>query len=170
MGIAAAAVLGAAVWLARPQEPPTEEQKIRALFDKAARAAEERNANEVVEILSERFRGGGGELGGHASRDDVKRLVALELLRGGWVSAQVLGDGGAAVQVRGAQARAVVDVVLSRAKDRGDRLSDLLPGEYSLHRFRLELELEEGEWRVVGGSWRQIGLEQALSGPALPDW
>ena len=167
MGVAALAGLGAAVWLARSEEPPTEEQKIRALLDATARAAQERKADEVVEILSPRFAGGGGELGGRASRDDVKRLVAFELLRGGWVSAQIVG---AEVDVREERARAVVDAVLSRAPDAGERLSDLLPGEYSLHRFELGLEREDGEWMVVAGSWRPIRLEQALSGPEPPDW
>ena len=55
MGAAAALGVGAAVWLARPEEPPSDEQKIRALFDRAAKAAEERKASEVIEILSPRF-------------------------------------------------------------------------------------------------------------------
>jgi hypothetical protein len=167
MGAAAALALGAALWLARSEEPPTAEQKIRASFDEAAKAAEERKADEVVELLSTRFEGGGGELGGRATRDDVKRLVAFELLRGQWVSTRILD---ARIEVREARARAVVDAVLSRAADGGERLSDLLPGEYSLHRFDLELALEDGEWRVVRGAWRPIRLDQALSGPDAPDW
>ena len=167
LGAAAAAGLGAAVWLARPQEPQSEEQRILALFDGAARAAEERNTDEVIEILSERFVGDGGELAGKGSRDEVKRLIAFELLRGKWVSVQIID---AKVVVRESLARAAVDAVLSRAPDPGKRLSDLLPGEYSLNRFDLELEREGDEWRVVSGTWRHIGLEQALSGPELPDW
>jgi len=168
IGAAAALGLGAALWLARSEEPPTEEQKIRALFDGAAKAAEARKADEVVAILSARFEGRGrGELGGRATRDDVKRLVAFELLRGRWVSVELLEP---RIDVRGDRARAVVDAVLSRAAGARGRLSDLLPGEASLHRFDLELALEEDEWRVVRGTWRSIQVEEALSGPDAPDW
>ncbi len=168
LGVAAALGLGAALWLARPQEPPTEEQKIRALLDGAAKAAAERKADEVVEVLSARFEGGGGgELGGRATRDDVKRLVVFELLRGRWVSVELLPP---RIEVREDRARAVVDAVLSRSAGARERLSDLLPGEYSLHRFDLELAVEGGAWRVVRGTWRPIGPEEALSGPDAPDW
>jgi hypothetical protein len=166
IGLAAAAGLGAAVWLAGRAEPPTEEARIRALFDGAAKAAGERKVDEVVEVLSAAFEGG-GEGQGRATRDDVKRLLFFELMRGEWVSAEILG---AEVDVREERARAVVDAVLSRSAHPGDRLSELLPGEYSLHRFDLELAVEDGEWRVRSGTWRRIGLEQALSGPDRPDW
>lgn len=166
IGAAAALGLGAAVWLARPEEPRTEEERIRALLDGAAEAAAERKADEVIEVLSPRFEGGGGELGS-ATRDDVKRLVAFELLRGRWVSVELLDP---RIEVREDRARAVVDAVLSRAAGARGRLSDLLPGEYSLHRFDLELAIEDGAWRVVRGKWRPIGPEEALSGPDAPDW
>ncbi|HYD42802.1 MAG TPA: hypothetical protein VEB43_18370 [Anaeromyxobacter sp.] len=169
IGAAAALGLGAALWLGRSEEPPTEEQRIRALLEGAAKAAAERKADEVIEILSARFEGGGGgELGGRASRDDVKRLVAFELLRGRWVSVELLDP--PRIEVREGRARAVVDAVLSRSAGARGRLSDLLPGEYSLHRFALELAIEDEEWRVVRGTWRPIGLDEALSGPAAPDW
>jgi len=60
--------------------------------------------------------------------------------------------------------------VLSRAADRAKGLGSLLPGEASVHRFSLELEEEAGEWRVVSGSWREIGIQEALSGPDAPRW
>ncbi len=167
IAVAAAAGVGLAVWLARPEAPLTEAERIRARFAEAARAAEERKAGDVVEILSPRFEGG-GEAGMRVTRDEVKRLVALELLRSQWVSVKILPD--AQVDVRGDRARAIVDAVLSSAADPVGRLPDLLPGEYSLHRFDLELALEEGEWRVVRGAWRQIPLDEALSGPGAPEW
>lgn len=149
----------------RPSAPRTPEARIRAALDRAARAAEERRADEVVELLSPRFQGEAA--GERLSRDDARRLVALELLRGRWVSATITG---AEVSVDGRRARASVHAVLSRAADREKGLRSLLPGEASAHRFRLDLEEEDGEWRVVSAGWRPIPLDEALSGPPRPDW
>ncbi len=162
---AAAAVLVGAVWLLHPSPARTPEERIQALFQEAARAAEQRKVGEVVEILSERFEGGGE--GSRATRDDVRRLLVAELLRGQWVSVTISA---APVIVDGPRARATVDAVLSRAADRSKGLASLLPGEASVHRFRLDLEEEGGKWWVVSGQWRQVGIEEALSGPDAPHW
>ncbi len=164
IGVAAVALMGA-VWLLWPSRTLTPEERIQAMLQDAARAAERRKVGEVVEILSERFDGGGE--GQHATRDEVRRLLAAELLRGQWVSVTVSS---ARVIVDGPRARASVDAVLSRAADRNKGLASLLPGEASVHRFSLDLEDEGGKWRVVSGRWSQIGLEEALSGPDAPHW
>ncbi len=164
VAVAAALVLGV-VWL-RPRRAVAPEERIRATFEDAARAAEQRKVDRVADLLSERFDGGGE--GQRAGRDEVRRLLALELLRGQWVSVAISS---AEVIVDGRRARANVDAVLSRAADRKKGLASLLPGEASVHRFSLELEEEaDGKWRVVSGRWRQVGLEEALSGPDAPHW
>jgi hypothetical protein len=163
---AVAALSGAVVWLLRPARPTTPEERIRALLDRAAQAAEQRKLGEVMDALSPRFAGEGGE-GWRADRDEVRRMLGLQLLRGQWVSVLVSS---AEIAVEGPRARAHVDVVLSRSDEHGRGLAALLPGEASAHRLRLELEEEAGEWRVVAGAWRSIGLEEALAGPGPPDW
>lgn len=152
-------------YLALRPSARTPEERIRAALDEAAKAVGARRAAGVVELLSPRFQGEAG--GERFSRDDARRLVAAELLRGQWASAHVTG---AAVAVEGSRARAAVHAVLSRADDRAKGLSSLLPGEASAHRFQLDLEEEDGSWRVVRAAWRPITLEEALSGPAAPDW
>jgi hypothetical protein len=163
--VAGAAVAGTAWLLLSAPRPAGPEERIRALLEGAARAAEQRKVGAVVEVLSERFTGGGDGEGERATRDEVRRLLALELLRGRWVSVTISS---AEISVEGHRARASVDAVLSRAEDRTRGLAALLPGEVSAHRFRLELEEEEGEWRVVSGRWRSIGLEEAIAGPGAP--
>jgi hypothetical protein len=166
IGIAAvvAALVVGGVWL-RPRRAMAPEERIRAMLEGAARAAEERKLDQVVEVLSERFDGGGPAE--RVTPDDVRRMLALELLRGRWVSVTISS---AAVIVDGRRARANVDAVLSRAADRGKGLASLLPGEASVHRFALDLEDEAGTWRVVSARWRPIGIEEALSGPDAPQW
>jgi hypothetical protein len=155
---AALAVAAGAVTLLGGEEP-THEQRIRALFEDAARAAQERRVSDAVEGVSERFRGSG------LDRHGVKQLIAFHVLRGEWVSVSVAG---ARVAVDGARARAAVDAVLARASGQGKTLAALLPGEASAHRFDLALELEEDGWRVVAARWRPVELAEALAGPPEP--
>jgi hypothetical protein len=155
--LVALAALVAARLLAR--EAPTDEERIRLLFEDAARAAEEKRVSDAVEGVSERFRGGGMD------RRGVKQLVAFHVLRGEWVSVSVAG---ARVRVDGARARALVDAVLARAAGKGKALAALLPGEASAHRFEAALEREDGGWRIVEASWRPVDLADALAGPPEP--
>lgn len=156
---AAAVALAVLAALRLRREEPTDEEAIRTLFDDAARAAEERRVGGVLAGVSERFRGQG------LDRDGVRRLVALQVLRGEWVSVTVSA---ARVAVEGDRARANVDAVLARGSGKGKALQALLPGEASAHRFRCRLEREGEGWRVVEAEWSAIGLADAIAGPPDP--
>jgi hypothetical protein len=149
-------VAGGALLLSRLlRQPLTDEEQIRALFDDAARAAEEKRIGDAVQGVSERFEGEGLDKRG------VKQLVAAHVMRGTWVSVNVSG---AKVRVEGDAARAVVDVIMSRS-GKGTPLSALLPEQATAHRFRCRLAREENGWRVTAAAWRPISLEEAVAGP-----
>lgn len=160
--VAVAAVLAAAVaaYLAfrSGRAPPTDEELVRAVFEDAARAAEEKKVSEAVAGVSERFSGAG------LDRRGVKQLVAFQVLRGDWVSVSVAG---ARIRVEGDAARANVDAVLARG-GKGRALASLLPGEASAHRFECRLEREPEGWRIVQATWRAVELADALAGPPEP--
>ena len=137
------------------RKPPTDEERIEALFSKAALAAEEKRVADVVEPLSERFAGQGLDKRG------VRRFVTGMVLRGDWVSVSL---GGVRTTVQGDTATSVVDVVTARS-GKGKALADLLPNEAGAHRITAFLEREDGEWRVVRAEWEQISLADALAGP-----
>ena len=153
------AAIAAVVALRLGREPPSDEARIRALFDDAARAAEEKRVGDAVDGVSERFRGGG------LDRQGVKQLVAYHVLRGEWVSVSIAG---ARIAVAGDAARANVDAVLARGSGKGKALEALVPGEATAHRFACRLEREPDGWRVVEADWRAIGLSEALAGPPEP--
>jgi len=154
------ALAGAVAWKALGRRAIPDEEAIRLLLDRAARAAEEKRVSDAVEAVSERFQGGG------LDRRGVKQLVALHVLRGEWVSVSVSG---ARIRVEDAgRARANVDVVLARGGAKGKALEALLPGEASVHRIACRLEREDGEWRIVEASWTPVGLPEALAGPPAP--
>ncbi len=155
----AVAALGAIAALRLGRAPPSDEERIRALLDDAAKAAEEKRVGDAVEGVSERFRGGG------LDRQGVKQLVAYHVLRGEWVSVSIAG---ARIAVSGDAARANVDAVLARGSAKGKALEALLPGEASAHRFALGLAREADGWRIVEAQWRAIGLGDALAGPPEP--
>jgi hypothetical protein len=136
----------------------TDQDRIRALFERAAGAAEEKRIGDVVADVSESFRA--GEL----DRDGARRLAAGVILRGGWLSASVSG---AAIRVEGDLASAVVDVVLARGAPKRS-LASLAPHEASVHRFDVRLAREVQGWRVTGASWRAIELADAIAGPPDP--
>jgi hypothetical protein len=154
---AALALLGGAALLVSRllAEPESEEDRIRAAFAEAARAAGEKRVGDAVAMVSERFRGQG------LDRRGVKQLVAYHSLRGEWVSVTVSG---VEVAVAGETARATVDLVLARS-GAGKALADLLPAEASAWRIECGLEIEDGTWRLVEASWRQVALAEALAGP-----
>lgn len=157
--IAALAALAAVVVVRQlSSEPPSDEERIGALFTGAALAAEERRIGDVVEPVSERFASEG------LDKQGVKRIVAGMVLRGDWVSVSIAG---LAVTVEGDQARANVDVVTARS-GKGKAVADLMPQEAGAHRISCGLEREDGEWRVVAATWADISLAEALAGPPAP--
>lgn len=153
------AVLAALAWGRLRRAPQTDEERILALFEAAARAAEARDVSAAVEGVSERFAAGG------LDRRGVKQLVAFQVLRGGWVSVSIAG---ARVRVDGDRARASVDAVLSRGA-RGTELAALLPADASAHRFSFRLAREPEGWRVIEATWRPVELADALAGPPEPE-
>jgi hypothetical protein len=157
--VLALAAAAAIVALRVGRAPESDEDRIRALFDGAARAAEEKRIGDAVEGVSERFRGGG------LDRHGVKQLVAFHVLRGEWVSVSIAG---ARIAVEGDAARANVDAVLARGAAKGKRVEALLPDEATAHRFACRLEREPDGWRIVEAEWKAIGLADAMAGPPEP--
>jgi hypothetical protein len=157
--LALVALLGGGLLAARLlRAPPGDEERIQALLASAARAAGERRVGDAVEAVSERFQGEG------LDRRGLHQFLALQVMRGQWVSVSIAGS---RVEVGGDSARVALDVVLARSS-RGARLADLLPADGSVHRLVLRLEREGGDWKVVRARWRPVSVQEALDGPALP--
>jgi hypothetical protein len=157
VALLALAAAGAAWRLARPP-PPTDEELIRTLYDEAVKAAEERRVSDAVAGLSERFSGQG------LDKRDVKQLVAAHTLRGNWLVVRIAG---LRVEVTGDRARAVLDLVASRA-GAGKALADLLPADGSAWRIDCRLEREPEGWRIGGATWVEESMADAITGPAEP--
>lgn len=148
----------AGVWrLSRPP-PPSDEELIRALYDDAVRAAEERRVSDAVAGVSERFQGQGLDKRG------VKQLVAAHALRGNWLVVRIAG---LRIEVTGDTARAALDLVATRA-GAGKTLADQLPAAGSGWRVDCRLEREAEGWRIVAATWVEETLVEALEGHPDP--
>ncbi|HVP68248.1 MAG TPA: hypothetical protein VMT17_13390 [Anaeromyxobacteraceae bacterium] len=154
--VAVAAAAGGLAGSRLLRRAPTDEERVRRVFEDAARAAEERRVGDVMEAVSPRFRGEG------VDRDGLRRFVAFHALRGSWSAAVVLGS---SVRLDGGAAEATVDVALARGGGRPDLAAGRLPDDASLQRIDARLEREDGTFRVVSARWRPIGPAEALAGP-----
>jgi hypothetical protein len=161
--LALAVLLAAAAgwWAASRRPVPSDEARILALLDDAARAAEARQPSEAVAGVSEAFQGQGQ--GQALGRRELKQLVAANALRGAWVAVKVAG---ARVAVEGDAATAHLALVLSRGGP-GTALADLLPSQASAWRVEARLRRESEGWKVVGATWAQVTLAEALD-PGAP--
>ena len=145
-----------AVWRCGRPPPPIDEELIRTLYADAVRAAEERRVSDAVAGVSERFQGQG------LDRRGLKQLVAGQALRGNWLVVRIAG---LRIEVTGDTARAVLDLVATRA-GAGKALADLMPSEGNAWRVDCRLEREPEGWRIVGATWVEETLAEAL-GAAL---
>ena len=148
--LAALAILGAvAAWRAlRPG--PSDEERIRAIFDRASRAVEEKKPGEVMEAVSERFQGEG------MGRRELQQFVTSNALRGSWNAVIPVAT---RVKVVADRAEASVDVALVRGA-RGEGIAGRLPEAGDTWRIEAALEREKEGWRVVSARWRRIGLAE----------
>ncbi len=157
----ALAVLAAAAagwwWASRPP-PQADEDRILALLEAGARAAEARQPAEAVADVSEAFRGQG------LDRRALKQLVAAQALRGAWVAVKLAAP---VVEVAGDAATARFGLVLSRGGP-GAGAADLLPSHASAWRVEARLAREPEGWRVVSATWAEASLAEALAGEAPP--
>jgi hypothetical protein len=153
--LAALALLAAgAAWRLTRPPAPSDEELIGSLYADAVRAAEERRVSDAVAGLSERFQGQG------LDRQGVKQLVAAHALRGQWLLVRIAG---LRTEVTGDSARAVLDLVATRA-GAGQALADLLPADGNAWRIDCRLEREPAGWRIVAATWVEEPLVEALQG------
>jgi hypothetical protein len=155
--VVAAAAAGAGIWVLvhrlTARVPPDDEQ-IRALFAEMVKAVGEKRVGDAVVGLSERFQGEGTDKRG------VKQIILAHVMRGDWVSVTISDP---QVEVHGDSADAAFDVVMAR-NVKGQGLAALLPSEATANRITCRLEREEGVWRVVTATRKELTLSEILDG------
>ncbi len=145
LAAAAAAVLTLVFW---PRGPQTPEAQVRALVARAVREAEDKQVGDVVEHLAENFRGKNGE-----TRQDIKSLLAYQLLRGGVVG--VLNPTLDVTVIDDTHARFWGRFVFARDKIVS---VDALDPRSQLGAYRIEAEVEkrDGAWVLTTASYERL--------------
>ncbi len=121
---------------------------VREAIDGIARGAEERDAGEIADRISESFRDAGGT-GKAETVATVKRYLAAYESLGVSLSS-------VAVERGPDRARATFEAELSGTPSKAFGLDAVLPRS-SAWRFEVRLALEEGSrWRLVEASWERL--------------
>ncbi|HEY3449641.1 MAG TPA: hypothetical protein VGK67_25025 [Myxococcales bacterium] len=150
---AAAGVLLAA-WLLWPKKPDDDKALIRAAITRMAEKAAERDVNGILENVSERYQGEGGD------KRELKRYLLGYLLRSEVVTALPANVQFAAPVENG---KAKVSFVVLLARKPATKVEDLRTEELvGSHRIEAEMEKEDGVWRAVDANRRDASPQDWL--------
>jgi hypothetical protein len=150
-GLALAAAVAVLVFW--PREEPSPEEHIRQKVIQMTAAAEQKDLGFIMEQISESFRGTHPRL----SRQELKQLLAAQILRGQWVRVFVRDID---VELRSpTEARFRGKFIFGRSE--ADTL-ERLAAESQIQAYEVEgsLHREDGEWRFVSGGYRVIPAGQ----------
>jgi hypothetical protein len=150
----AAALAGLLIWILWPRGPVTPEERIRRQVIDMARAAEHRDLSFIMEQVSPRFRSHEGW-----DRDEVKSVLASEILRGQWVRVFVVDFQVTVDTPRHAQMKGKFWLGRSDAKTLKELAAQSQVQGYEIDG---ELELEDGDWRFVSASHQPLDPSQFL--------
>lgn len=142
---ALAAVLTLVLW---PKAKLSPEDEIRALVAACVKAAEDKELGVISDALAEDFRGPGG-----AARDDVKRLIAYQVLRD--KESVAVFNPKLSVTITDANTGEMSGkFVFARAKAKS---FDELPQGAVVEAYDIDAKLEkrDGKWRFVSATYNK---------------
>lgn len=140
IAVAILLVVGAILWVVLRPPERSEEDRVRDVIEQVAQGARERDLDATFEPISQRY------THEELTRPQVKAYVFSQFQRRKSLSI-ALG----AIDVRfPSEGRASADFEAAIAEGINLTTLDLLPEQADVYDFHVELENEEGEWKVVG--------------------
>lgn len=133
--VAGAIAVGVLLWLLTRTPARGPDEQVRALITQAIEAAEEGDVGDLMDLVSERYQGEGGDRAG-------LRQYMTGMVMGGGIDVKVLTQ---QVAIEGDTARAELDVVLVRGGLRG-----AVSGDAGARTVQVDLAREDGDWKVTG--------------------
>ena len=134
--VAGAIAVGVLIWLFTRAPAKGPEEQVRSLISQAIEDAEDGDVGDLMDVVSDRYQGQGGDRAG-------LRQYLTGMVLGGGIDVKVLTQ---QVSVDGDVARAELDVVLVRGGLRGAAM-----GDAGARTVRVDLAREDGDWKVTGG-------------------
>lgn len=124
----------------------SEEDRVKAVVQKAIDAANAKKPGGVVEDALPSFRGPQ-----NADLSECRRIITGYLLSPGWVHVFVRD---LSVNVEGERAKASIDAVLARGNP-VEKLEDLVPTNGDALTFEVELRRVDGDWKFEQARYRR---------------
>lgn len=146
--------VGSAVVLLWPTEPIGPSEQVRRRIIQISDAAQKRDLGEVTDAVSKSFRSPQG-----GDRDDVRRIIAAQLLRGQYL--KVFTDVKALTEVSPEEVLAELNVYFASAES---ETVETLARETVMSAWRLEVtfQLEDGDWMATSAGWRRLSPSEIL--------
>lgn len=130
----------------------SDEEQVRAVIKKAARAVETKDLKTFMRLLRPDFTDDHGN-----DYNMVKGVLFGEFMRPGSIKVFITSTD---VEVKGGVARANVKLVATRGADLSNikSISDIIPEESQGFEVSVVLRKEDGKWLAVGANWVEIGV------------
>ena len=132
-------------------DPDNPEQQVRDVISAGEEAVEARSIIGVLDFISDHYQDKDGR-----QKQEIKQLVAGYILRNKSIHLLTRVQ---RVAVNEDKSRADVILYVGMAGVPVASVDQLVFTRADLYRFDLSLVMEEGDWRVTGGSWQQARLE-----------
>lgn len=131
----------------------SEEDKLKAIVNKVAEAAQKKDIDRMRKHISKSYRDQEGN-----DYDSVRRILLYHFIRAETVSIFVRSTD---VEIKGDTAIVRVNVILVRGKEIKS-ISDIIPESAAGYRFEMIFKKENKDWKAVSGAWQDVGAAGLL--------
>ncbi|MBI5048489.1 MAG: hypothetical protein HZB54_06055 [Deltaproteobacteria bacterium] len=132
---------------------PSEEDKLKAIVNKAAESAQDKDIDEIRRHISKSYKDQEGN-----DYDGVRRILAYHFIRAETVSIFVRSVD---AEIKGDTALVRANVILVRGKE-VKSISDIIPESAAGYRFEMIFKKEGRDWKTVSGTWQDVGAAGLL--------
>ena len=131
----------------------SEENRLKAIVNEVAEAAQNKDIDEIRKHISKSYRDQEGN-----DYDGVRRILLYHFIRAETVSVFVRSTD---VEIKGDTALVKANAILARGKE-VKSIKDIIPESAAGYRFEVIFKKENKDWKVVSGSWQDVGAAGLL--------
>lgn len=131
----------------------SEEDRLKAIVNEVAEAGQKKDIDGVRKHISKSYRDQEGN-----DYDGVRRILLYHFIRAETVSIFVRSTD---VEIKGDTALVKANMILVRGKE-VKSIKDIIPESAAGYRFEMIFKKENKDWRVVSGTWQNVGAAGLL--------
>jgi len=147
--------LAGAVLVGCTKKPLTDEEVIRGIIDKVARAAEKKDIQSIKKTISKSYHDSHGN-----DYDAINGFLLAHFFRSEKVGVTLTVS---EAFVEGEKAKSHTEAFLTRVQA-GSGVGGYLARDADYYRFDLVWQKEEGEWKLLSASWGPMSAIEAPKG------